>query len=199
MNSRATQSFQRSKQAPRSAAYFSVAVLCAGGMFCGCSMVRKRPTVAWGSAIQARPRLVAERQIDTTLPDPAPELELRLPSLPSPIVIAPPPPARARIPAAVPSVSASSDKPEAPRIAPQLTAQEAANAREQIARSTSIAEKNLEAASGKSLNPTQMDLASKVRSFLSDSRDAGRAGDWIRARDLARKAQVLSEELASSL
>jgi hypothetical protein len=38
-----------------------------------------------------------------------------------------------------------------------------------------------------------------VRSFISDAREAGRAGDWARARDLAKKAQVLSEELADSL
>jgi hypothetical protein len=48
------------------------------------------------------------------------------------------------------------------------------------------------------LNPTQADLAAKVRSFIADAREAGKAGDWSRARDLARKAQVLSEELANS-
>jgi hypothetical protein len=62
-----------------------------------------------------------------------------------------------------------------------------------------VAEHNLAAASGKPLNATQADLASKVRSFISDAREAGRSGDWTRARDLAKKAQVLSEELAASL
>jgi hypothetical protein len=38
-----------------------------------------------------------------------------------------------------------------------------------------------------------------VKGFISDAREAGRAGDWPRARDLAKKAQVLSEELANSL
>ncbi|MHB8502052.1 MAG: hypothetical protein ACYDCG_15435 [Candidatus Acidiferrales bacterium] len=63
----------------------------------------------------------------------------------------------------------------------------------------STAERNLAAASGKSLNATQSDLASKVRGFISDAREAGRAGDWARARDLAQKAQVLSEQLTGSL
>jgi hypothetical protein len=49
------------------------------------------------------------------------------------------------------------------------------------------------------LNAVQSDLASKVRSFISDAREAGRAGDWGRSRDLAKKAQVLSQELAGSL
>ncbi|HEY6385967.1 MAG TPA: hypothetical protein VIX91_09820 [Candidatus Acidoferrum sp.] len=61
------------------------------------------------------------------------------------------------------------------------------------------AERNLAAASGKSLSATQSDLASKVRSFISDARESGREGDWARARDLAKKAQVLSEELIGSL
>jgi hypothetical protein len=62
-----------------------------------------------------------------------------------------------------------------------------------------VAERNLAAAAGKSLNAMQSDVASKVRSFISDAREAGRAGDWVRARDLAKKAQVLSEELVGSL
>jgi hypothetical protein len=61
------------------------------------------------------------------------------------------------------------------------------------------AERNLAAVAGKSLNATQSDLASKVRIFISDARESGRAGDWTRARDLAKKAQVLSEELVGSL
>ncbi|MGB8459268.1 MAG: hypothetical protein WCE50_16205 [Candidatus Acidiferrum sp.] len=63
----------------------------------------------------------------------------------------------------------------------------------------SAAERNLSATAGKSLNAMQSDLASKVRSFISDAREAGRAGDWARARTLAKKAEVLSEQLASSL
>jgi hypothetical protein len=51
----------------------------------------------------------------------------------------------------------------------------------------------------KSLNPAQLDLASKVRSFVTEARESANAGDWNRARNAAKKAQVLSEELASSL
>jgi hypothetical protein len=69
----------------------------------------------------------------------------------------------------------------------------------QTEQSLSAAERNLAATAGKSLNATQSDLASKVRSFISDAREAGRAGDWARARELAKKAQVLAEELAGSL
>jgi len=42
-------------------------------------------------------------------------------------------------------------------------------------------------------------LTSKVSSFLQESKLAARDGDWTRARNLAKKARVLSEELAASL
>jgi hypothetical protein len=86
-----------------------------------------------------------------------------------------------------------------PRIAPQLTAQEASAAQQQMNESLSIAERNIGATQGKNLNPTQLDLASKVRNFIAEARQAANVGDWTRARNAAKKAQVLSEELASSL
>ncbi|HSC44329.1 MAG TPA: hypothetical protein VLC94_00800 [Candidatus Acidoferrum sp.] len=82
---------------------------------------------------------------------------------------------------------------------PDLTTQESASLQQETNESLNAAERNLKAASGKSLTAAQSDLASKVRSFISDAREAGHAGDWARARDLAKKAQVLSEQLADSL
>ena len=84
-------------------------------------------------------------------------------------------------------------------IAPQLTPQETAVAQQETNQILNIAEKNLARTRGKSLNAAQSDLASKVRSFLKDAREAAQGGDWGRARSLAKKAQVLSEELAGSL
>jgi hypothetical protein len=49
------------------------------------------------------------------------------------------------------------------------------------------------------LNATQSDLVSKINGFLKYAREAAQAGDWSHARSLAKKAQVLSEELAASL
>jgi hypothetical protein len=65
--------------------------------------------------------------------------------------------------------------------------------------SLNAAEHNLASTAGKSLNAMKSDMASKIRSFISDAREAGNSGDWGRARELAKKAQVLSEELAASL
>jgi hypothetical protein len=62
-----------------------------------------------------------------------------------------------------------------------------------------LAERNLQQASGRTLNAAQRDMAEKIRGFLAQSREAGREADWVRALNLAQKAQVLSNELAGSL
>ena len=86
-----------------------------------------------------------------------------------------------------------------PKIAPQLTAAEARAAQQQISQSLGIAERNIGAADGKALNAMQQDLASKVRSFMAEAHEAASSGDWTRAKNAAKKAEVLSQELASSL
>lgn len=90
-------------------------------------------------------------------------------------------------------------KPEVPQIAPQLTAAEASAAQQQTSQSLSVAERNIGSAEGKSLNAMQQDLASKVRSFMVEAHEAAKTGDWTRAKNAAKKAEVLSQELASSL
>jgi hypothetical protein len=86
-----------------------------------------------------------------------------------------------------------------PQIVPELSAQESNALQQETQQNLDRADRNIAAASHKTLNATQTDLASKIRGFISDAREAGKAGDWARARDLAKKAQVLSEELVNSL
>jgi hypothetical protein len=81
----------------------------------------------------------------------------------------------------------------------QLTPQESAVAQQQANESLGIAEKNLASARGRKLNSTQSDLISKITGFIKDAREAAKITDWSRARSMAKKAQVLSEELAASL
>jgi hypothetical protein len=90
-------------------------------------------------------------------------------------------------------------KPEVPQIAPQLTAAEANAAQRQTKQSLSVAERNIGSAEGKALNAMQQDLASKVRSFMAEAHEAAKSGDWTRAKNAAKKAEVLSQELASAL
>ncbi len=163
--------------------------------------MKKRPAIPWATAVQVKPVVQARTAIgDFASADLGPELRLDLPPFPGhliPVRTAPPRP-RASTP---PSATAGTDaeKLNAPLIAPQLTAQESAVAQQQTTQSLSIAEKNLDSARGKTLNAAQSDLVSKIRGFVKDAREAVQIADWSRARSLAKKAQVLSEELAGSL
>jgi hypothetical protein len=120
-----------------------------------------------------------------------------VPPPPSPLTTVQTMPQRPRIPAA-PAAQTVASRPEPPQIAPQLTAAETAAAQQQTSSGLEIAERNIAAARGRVLNATQSDLASKVRSFVSEAREAAHVGDWTRASNAAKKAQVLSEELAGS-
>jgi len=184
---------------PSCQAYSCVVLVASVLLLQGCAQkqVRARP---WATAIAVRPHLT--HPVQASLPElaevEAPELASDLPPLPTPLSI-PRQPARPRV-AVQPTPEASeSHKPAAPLLEPELTAQEVAAAQQQFNESTAIAQKNLNSAKGRSLNPTQADLTSKVVAFLQESKQAVREGDWTRARNLAKKAQVLSEELAASL
>ena len=91
------------------------------------------------------------------------------------------------------------ERPKAPTIAEQLSKEEFAAAQQETTQSLDIAEKNLASTRNKRLNAAQSDLVSKIKGFLKDAREAAQAGDWARARNLAKKAQVLSEELVHSV
>jgi hypothetical protein len=90
-------------------------------------------------------------------------------------------------------------RPPAPQISPQLSPGDQASFERKTGEDVSVAEKNLQGAQGKQLSAAQQDLVDKIRSFLAQSRDASKAGDWARAQNLAQKARLLSVELINSL
>jgi hypothetical protein len=102
----------------------------------------------------------------------------------------------APVPAPEPS---RADKSREPIIVPEVTTEEMVAAKNESQQSLDIAERNLSLASGKSLNAMQQDLISKVRGFSDSAREAMKTGDWIRAKNFSKKAEVLSSQLASSL
>jgi hypothetical protein len=163
--------------------------------------MRKRPSIPWATAVLVKPVLQAHaEEAESTPNDPGPELRIELPPFPSHLMTVRSGPLRPRV--NTPSSGAAgsdADKLETPMIAPQLTAQESSVAQRETKQSLNIAEKNLETAHGKKLNPAQSDLVSKIRGFIKDAREAAQITDWDHARSLAKKAQVLSDELASSL
>jgi type IV secretory pathway VirB10-like protein len=164
---------------------------------CAEKQVKVRP---WAASINVRPNVpvAVPAYQPHYVDDSAPDLAWDFPPPPSSLTVARQP-ARPRAPAQQPSESIESRQPTAPSLAPELSPQEIAAAQSQMNESVAIAQKNLGATRGRALNPTQSDLASKVTSFLQESKDAARDGDWTRARNLAKKAQVLSEELGALL
>jgi hypothetical protein len=165
----------------------------------GCA-ARKKPSIPWSTAVLVRPILPQHPSPTAGVEVSPPDLGPEIPPPPTPLATrTPPAPARPRSFAPPANPSAPAGKPNTPQIVPELSTQESASLQRETERSLTAAEHNLAATTGKTLNATQSDLASKVRSFISDAREAGRAGDWVRARDLAKKAQVLSEELVGSV
>jgi hypothetical protein len=180
---------------------FSVAASCALMLtLSGCAQRQVKATpFPWSTFAYTHPvaPTLANSQIEDE--DPLEDATLDVAPPPSTLVNARSSPPRPRVPAGNSSQSDASNKPDVPQIAPQLTAAEATAAQQQTGQSLAIAERNIGSAEGKSLNATQQDLASKVRSFMAEARDAAKTGDWTRARAAAKKAEVLSQELAASL
>jgi len=122
------------------------------------------------------------------------------PALPSVRLVIPrSAPARPHVAASSPTSPDNNGKSDGPLIVPQISAQESATAQQEFGASLAAAEGNLGSVRGKKLSAAQTDMANKTKGFIEDAREAARAGDWARARALAKKAQVLSEELARSL
>ena len=164
----------------------------------GCAEKRAR-AYPWATAITVRPHApvlapgYTPPQIDESAPD------LPWDFAPAPSLAVSGKPARPRVPIPPPPEPVGNAKPDPLSLEPQLSPQEIAAAQQQMNESLGIAQRNLVTAKGHQLNATQTDLASKVNSFLEETKAAAKDGDWARARNLARKAQLLSEELASSL
>jgi hypothetical protein len=175
--------------------YWPCLLLLCGCMACvaGCAT---RHTVA-------KPVVDFIAPVRPTLPPPT-QTELQ----PPPDLQSPPPeapeiaqeteqPAKPRVAAPAAPEPAEADKP-VPTIAPEVTTEEMVTAKAATQHSLDIAEKGLTMAQGKKLNATQADLASKVRGFADNAREAMRSGDWERAKNLAKKAELLSQQLAGS-
>jgi hypothetical protein len=143
--------------------------------------------------------------------DATPPVETVAPPPTLPAAVAPPPqpeatspakPAAPRKPAGEqPASEAGTEPPHlpAPQISPQLSPTDQAAFERKTGEDISLAEKNLQQTNGKQLSAAQLDLTEKIRSFLSQSREASKDGEWARAQNLAQKARLLSAELINSL
>jgi hypothetical protein len=133
-----------------------------------------------------------------TPPNPAEAAAAPLPVEPAQTKPAPP----SRKP---PVESATDSQPEqparapAPQISPQLSPGDQASLQHKTQDDIFVAQKNLQQSSGRVLSAAQKDLVDKIRSFLNQSDEASKAGDWSRAQNLSQKARLLSVELVDSL
>lgn len=179
--------------------------VCAGAALALTGCVRKTVHAApnlSAVASASRPRLPA-KQPSAAGADPLtpPNLKIVAPEeIALPVVrMAPPRPHNGSGSAQATDIEAVDPRPAPPQLSPRMSPQEQAAAEKQTHQSIGAAERNLQSALGRQLSPTQSDLAEKIRGFLGQAREAIRDGDWLRAKNLAQKAQVLSAELVNSL
>jgi hypothetical protein len=139
--------------------------------------------------------------VEASAPPPAPPPSSAAPlSVTSPRTKPAPPPRKQ--PSEPPTAEASAEqapRPPAPLISPQLSANDQATYARKTDEDVNAAESNLQRSADKRLSAAQRDLVEKIQSFLSQSREASKAGDWARAQNLAQKARLLSVELVDSL
>jgi hypothetical protein len=81
------------------------------------------------------------------------------------------------------------------QLAPGMTPQQAAQQRQNTEDLLASTESNLQKLSGRSLNQDKQATVDQVKDFMKQARAANEASDFTRARNLAFKAQLLSEDL----
>jgi hypothetical protein len=108
-------------------------------------------------------------------------------------------PPKPRVAQVAPVGPAVAEKPAGPIIVPEMSSTQLNAAKAETQHSLEIAEWNLAQTKGKQLNSAQEDVVSKIRGFMEASKDAMNDSDWERAKNLAKKAEVLSHELVTNL
>ncbi len=131
-------------------------------------------------------------------PAPPPTEAAPLPVTPTRSKPAPPPHKQSAEPQTT-ETPAEQIRPPAPQISPELSPNDRDTYAHKTEEDLNVADKNLQQSADKRLSAAQHDLVEKIQSFVSQSREASKAGDWARAQNLAQKARVLSVELVDSL
>jgi hypothetical protein len=191
-----------------------LALLCLGGLILGTiGCGRKSAKAAPPVTSAPEPALADSKPLTTIAPDtnltpplenvpappnPSPTTTPLLPVTPAKTKPAPP----TRKPAADSTESAAEQapaRPAAPQISPQISPGDQAALQRKTGDDISIAQHNLQQSSGRQLSAAQHDLVEKIMSFMTQSNEAGKTGDWARAQNLSQKARLLSQELVESL
>jgi hypothetical protein len=127
-----------------------------------------------------------------------PEISEPAPELSPSAAVGPQPPRPRPAPVATEPEAPRKAEVAAPQISPVLTPADQDRLTRVATDQIRTAEHNLQLAAGRRMNALQKDLQDKVQGFLSQAHEAIRVNDWVRAQNLAEKAQVLSSELLKS-
>jgi len=165
---------------------------CVCALFCGGCFSKRRPVFAVSTLALGHP--VVPQAVDIQLED-APDIAVELEPIPR-LVVPHSVPLRPHVAAAPAPGPAPAGKSAEPLMAPELSDAQLSAAKSETQQSLDVAERNLSLAEGKTLNAAQQDLVSKIRGFLDGAREAIKNSDWPRARNQAKKAEVLSREFA---
>jgi hypothetical protein len=169
-----------------------LALVCFLAFLCAGCFGAKRPTFHYNAAAMSRPVLPAVNPASAEVEVPNISVEVVMP--PRFAGIRGPVRPRSAVPAA-PAVAAGA--PAEPTLVPGMSASELSSAKADTQHSLDIAEQNLASTQGKQLTAAQRDVISKIHVFIDGTHEAMRIEDWQRARNFAKKAEVLSQELTT--
>jgi hypothetical protein len=166
-------------------------ILWCGGCFTKKPVVKQRVPIAF-----AHPVIPSAMNAGTM--ENAPDISAEV--APAPRLITPrSSPPKPRVAQVAPAEPALIEKSSEPLIAPDMTNEQLNAAKSETQHSLEIAEWNLAQTKGKKLNGAQQDVVSKIRGFMETAKDAMNESDWERAKNLSKKAEVLSHELVADL
>lgn len=170
--------------------------LCACVVWCGGCFTKKPATVHMTGIVLAHP--LTPSGVANETPADAPDLDVETEEMPPRLAAPRGGPARPRVVAAPPVEPPPVEKASEPMILPDLTADQLNAAKAETQQSLDAAEAKLGETQGRRLNATQEDVASKVRGFMESAREAMKNGDWVRAKNQAKKAEVLAMQLTAN-
>jgi hypothetical protein len=191
-----------------------LACLCGLALATSGCLTKKNPTAKAPVAAAPAPSLADSKPLTTIAPDTTatPPLE-NVPVPPTPVATDTPPlpvaPVRTKPapPAHKPATENASEnasetassRPAAPQISPQISPGDQATFQRKTEDDIATTQRNLKQTQGKQLSAAQLDLVEKIKSFVGQSNEASKTGDWARAQNLSQKARLLSAELVESL
>jgi hypothetical protein len=171
-------------------------VLCLCLAWCGGCFAKKQPKAHMTDIVLAHPLTPSATTEES--PGDAPDMEVEVGELSLRLATPRSGPARPRVPPTPPAEPPPVEKALEPLISPDLTPEQLNAAKTETQQSLDAAESKLTQTHGKKLNATQEDVASKVRGFMDSAKEAVKTGDWVRAKNQAKKAEVLAQQLTGN-